>query len=271
MFFFFRVNTGNRYSDKVEQQTVTDEHGTYCRIAGPTCEYMQTTFRPNNFRRHFRYAHPKEAKEKGFFEGTSVAMEKSEFPHPTAGNQQKRQLEKPNYIQLLQACTVRDRRGIHCKISANYCRFKQKKLFVAGFVGHIRRDHPEEALAKGFIKGSPAKKKIKTEALDDLLDIKEEVGADDEKEQSSSEASECVDWGLLTPDEAPPSLRPLTSIHQLLEENTLRVKTDVFCKISAEHCDFNLSEGFEVKNFVRHFRFKHPVEAREKGFFGEDP
>ncbi|KAL9693754.1 hypothetical protein quinque_013039 [Culex quinquefasciatus] len=250
-----------QYIQKVRQHTETDESGTRCRIAGLDCEYVQSTFRPGNFQRHFRNVHPKEAKQHGYFDDTSITIVKSEFGKPDAGNQPKR----PDYGEMIEKHIMRDNLAIYCRISADYCRFRQFKFDLASFVRHFRKDHPKEARAKGFAKvGQTARKKIKKEAPDDPLAIKEEV-EDGEEEQSDS-----ADWGLLTPDEATPSMRPLTSIHELVEKNTLRVKTDVFCKISAEHCDYSRSEGFDSKDFVRHFRFKHPDEAREKGFFGEE-
>uniref|UniRef100_A0A1Q3EZG8 Uncharacterized protein n=1 Tax=Culex tarsalis TaxID=7177 RepID=A0A1Q3EZG8_CULTA len=266
-----RGKSATKYAERVRPYTETDENGTHCRIAGPTCEYVQSPFRPNNLRRHFRNAHPKEAKEHGFFEGITIV--KTELPHSTAGNQpKKRLLEKPNFIEMVTDCTTRDGEAICCKISADDCKYQQVKFDVISFVYHFRRDHPEEAKAKGFVNRVQVRKKVKEEVLDDPLDVTEEVGADDEDEETAMEASSGGDRKNPTSYEDLPSMGSLESIRQLVEENTLTVKNDVFCQISTAHCDFHRGLGFDAKDFVRHFRFKHPDEAREKGFFGKrDP
>ncbi|KAL1398075.1 hypothetical protein pipiens_009252 [Culex pipiens pipiens] len=280
------------FNARIRKYAQKDDDGNFhCRIDGD-CSFVQRKFSSHTFLRHFRSHHRRAANEKNFFEhlpklprkrggvkqrfassvkkdrpiceyvqeakehgffANFVTVVKSEFPHSAAGKQSKRRREKLNYNKMVEDCIVRDISGSSCRISDDYCKYRQGKFDLAIFVAHFRKHHPAEAKARGFGVAKHGFKKLKMQEPVDPLAIKEEAGDDEE----------------LNPDEAPPSIRPHTSIHQLVEKNTLRVKTDVFCKISTEHCDYSRSEGFDSKDFVRHFRFKHPDEAREKGFFCE--
>lgn len=211
----------------VKELTETDKKGTHCRIAGPFCKYVQSTFRAHNFRRHFRHVHPKEAKLKGFYNADVSAAIKRELK-PT---------NRPNLRRLIEESITRNEQGILCTLSTEHCNYAQKSFNPRLLLQHFREDHPKEAKAKGFLLACRRKKK--PDEIEPLR-IKQE------------ETNESV------------------PIDQLVEENILRHETGVVCNIDPTMpCEYIRVGGFEVTNFVEHFRTIHPRQSLKKGFYGQ--
>ncbi|KAL1398072.1 hypothetical protein pipiens_009249 [Culex pipiens pipiens] len=251
------------YKTRVRPCILEDEKGAHCRIRDDAvCYYTQKTLRLQNFLRHFRSMHEKEAREKGLFwdecqdyGGTSSLANDQE----SGGDYTKNK----RWYELLKPCLLEDEKGIHCQIVVGdfLCNYTQKTRRMQNLLRHFRIKHKQEARQMGLFENKPdpsdgdQSQNVTEEQLDeDVGPLKTEVQEGSVDKNSCQRSLKSIHKSKLIPK----SHRLMKFVVQDQAGYHCRILDDASCPYT--------QRTLREHNFLRHFRSAHPSESKQQGF-----